>query len=165
MAKIIVGFSKSKSLWKIGSAIIRKTEKRDYSHVYVRYSDPLTNLNIVSQASHGMVNEMVLEIFQNHNDIIKEYNLILNDKQFIDIITFLKKNLGKPYSRLQLFFIGIKKLFHFEVNITNKDDSFICSELGARVCQILGVKIEDNLDYITPSDIDALLTKGGLVYG
>lgn len=162
---IIIGFSKSLSPWKIGSKAIQEGEKRNYSHVYIRYSDPTTNVNLICQASHGLVNEMATDIFLTHNVIVKEYNIKLNFTEFVEILTFLRKNLGKPYSKLQLVFIGIKKLLHFEVRVSNNDSSFICSELAGRVCQILGIEIKDKLDYVTPSDIDFLLESNNIPYG
>jgi hypothetical protein len=153
---IIIGFSKARSPWKVGSKIIQEGERRDYSHVYVKYKDYLTNVVLITQASHGMVNEMESSIFNDHNIVVKEYLLPTNEQQFIDIITFLKMNLGKPYSKLQLVFIAIKKAIGIEINIKNNDNAFICSELGARVCQIAKIDTND-VDYTTPSDLDRLL--------
>lgn len=158
MNKIFIGFSKARSPWKIGSIVIREGERRDYSHVYIKYLDALTNVNIIAQASHGMVNEMELSIFESQNIKVKEYLLSTTEQQYIEILTFINNNLGKPYSKLQLVFIAIKKAIGMEVNIRNKDKAFICSELGARICQITNIKIDD-VDYTTPSDLDKLLEK------
>lgn len=154
--EIIIGFSKARSPWKIGSKIIQLGEKRAYSHVYIKYKDFLTDLTIYSQASLGMVNEMVEGVFIDHNITVKEYLLNTNLQQFIDIITFIRSNLGKPYSKLQLFFIALKKAFGVEIGRKNKDMAFICSELGARVCQIVNISTKE-ADFITPSDLDKLL--------
>ena len=154
---IIIGFSRSISFWKIGSRVIQEVEKRNYSHVYIRYVDPSTGIVMIAQASHGMINEMSFAIFKQNNIIVKEYNLTATEKQFLDILIFIKQNLGKSYSMSQIFLIGIKKLFGFETTINNKDTAFICSELGARICIILGIILNNNIDYETPSDLDTLL--------
>jgi hypothetical protein len=160
---IVIGFSRAKSQFKIGSVFIKNVEKRDFSHVYIKYKDSLTDLNIISQASHGLVNEMLEDVFLEHNIIVKEYILDATQEQFISIITFLRKNLGKPYSFTQLFWIGLKKLLRLELNKhNNADNSFICSELAANVCKIYGLDIPGNLDYITPSDLNELLEN---IYG
>lgn len=157
MNKLILGFSKSKSIWKVGSQVIRATEKRDFSHAYIRYKCILTGIDIVAQASHGYVNEMNYEIFQEHNVVVEEYELECNEQQYIDVIKFIRVNLGKDYSKLQIILIAIKKLLHFEVNVQNKDKEFICSEFAARICQITGIRMPSHLDYYTPSDLNTLI--------
>lgn len=154
---IIIGFSRAKSAWAIGSTAIAAAEKRDYSHVYVRSYDAETSLQMVYQASHGYVNSMTLDNFIVDNIIAKEYRLETTITQYTDIMRFMKSNLGVPYSRLQLCLIAIKKLFHFEVNIRNGDSAEICSEFGARVVQLDGINVGTDLDFMTPSDIDRIL--------
>lgn len=157
MRKLIIGFSKSKSPWKIGSQVIRIGEKRDFSHAYIRYECILSKEQIVAQASHGYVNEMNYDIFQEHNIVCQEYELKCNDDQFIEVITFIRKNLGIDYSKLQIFFLAIKKLLHFEIKVYNRDKEFICSEFAARICQIAGITVPTYLDYFTPSDLNTLI--------
>lgn len=154
---IIIGFSKAKSLLAIGSTIISKIEHRDYSHVYIRNYDFETSLEMVHQASHGRVNAIAFENFKLNNIVVKEYKFSPTREQYVDIMRFMKSNLGVPYSRLQLILIGIKKLLRIEVKIKNGTSAEICSELGARVTKIAGIKIEDNMDFIAPSDLDKIL--------
>jgi hypothetical protein len=157
MKKIVIGFSRSKSPWKIGSQFIRAVEKRDFSHAYIRYTCPITNVEIVAQASKGFVNQMSFNIFKEHNIITEEYELDCTEQEFVDILTFTNNNLGQKYSFSQIVLIGIKKLFKFELPINNKDDEFICSEYTARVCDIKGVRVPTYLDYFTPSDFNTLV--------
>ena len=157
MKKLIIGFSKSKSPWKVGSQVIRLGEKRDFSHAYIRYECILTNIQIVAQASKGFVHEMNYDIFQEHNIVCEEYELECSNEQFIEVIKFIRKNLGVDYSKLQIFFLSIKKLFKIEVKEYNKDKEFICSEFAARICQIAGITVPTYLDYFTPSDLNTLI--------
>ena len=155
--KLIIGFSRAKSPWKIGSTVIRLSEKRNFSHTYVRYVDPTTTIDIVTQASQSFVNEVNYDIFQESNIVCEEYQLDCTEEQFINILTFIKTNLGVKYSTLQILFLGIKKILKFEVKEYNKDKEFICSEFAARICQIAGVRAPTYLDYFTPSDLNTLI--------
>jgi len=67
MASIIIGFSRSRSPWKIGSRLIQISEKRPFSHAYFRYTCPISGKQIVNQASHGYINEVEYEIFKEDN--------------------------------------------------------------------------------------------------
>lgn len=156
--KFIIGFSKAKEWTKIGSTIIRLVEKRDYSHVYIRYTCPFSNEQIVSQASHGFVNETQYDIFKEHNIVVEEFEIECNDKQYLDVIIFSRKKLGTKYSRLQIIWIGIKKVLHIQIKETNHDLEYICSEWGVRLCEIAELeKAPINIDTFTPSDMHKLL--------
>lgn len=158
MKKIVVGFSRSKSIWKIGSKIIQEVEKRDFSHVYIRYSCPTTGVEVVSQASHGYVNEVSFEIFKDQNIVVEEYELSCTRDQFKELLTFIQKNKGKDYSRMQLVLIGIKKILHVQLNeFENRDAAYICSEFAARVLQMIGEPMPKDLDFVTPSDFREII--------
>lgn len=157
MNKVILGYSRSRSPWKIGSKVIQETEKRNFSHCYIVYICPITGVKIVSQASHGFVNEMNYDIFCIQNVVVEEYSFNCSDEQFLTILKYMKLNLGKPYSKLQLVLIGIKKLLHFEINIRNGNEAFICSEWQANIAKMMGIEVPDELDYETPSDINLVI--------
>lgn len=155
--KVVVGFSRAKSPWKIGSKVIQIAEKRDFSHAYIIFTCQITGYQLVAQASHGSVNLMNYDIFCEHNDVCEEYLLECNEEQYLEIIKFIFVNLGKDYSTMQIMFISLKKLLHFEVPKYNKDKEYICSEFAARVCEIKGIRMPTHLDYFTPSDLNTLI--------
>lgn len=157
MKKIIIGFSKAKSSLKFGSLVIQEIEKRHFSHAYVRYTDEMTGVEIVAQASHGFVHEVNYEIFKEHNDIAEEYQLYCNSVEYNRIIKFIKTNLGEKYSNLQLFMIAVKKIFKVELPIRFSKNQYICSEFAAFVCKIAQTEIPQNLNYITPSDLREII--------
>jgi hypothetical protein len=161
--KIIIGFSRSKSPWKLGSKAIQLSEKRNFGHAYIRIKCPITDKPLIAQASHGSVNMMALPIFLQNNIIVKEYEIECDVDGFKNLMGFVCDNLGAPYSQMQIIAIAIKKILHFEINTYNKDKYFICSEFAARACSILGIQVPTNLDYFTPSDLDTLLSSNGLV--
>ncbi len=153
MKTIVIGFSRSKSPWKIGSKIIQEVEKRDFSHAYIRYSCSITGVEVVSQASHGYVNEVSFEIFKEQNVIVEEYEMSLTREQFKSMLTFIQENKGRGYSQIQILLIGIKKILHIELDqYENRDMAYICSEFGARIMQVLGEKMPEHLDFLTPSN-------------
>lgn len=154
----IVGFSRPKSNYKLMALIIRLVEKRDYNHAYIRYIDELTKEELISQASHGYVNEVNLNVFKDENLIIKEYKITSCESGFLDILKFNKQNLGKKYSYFQILMIGIKKIFRLNnIKDDNKSDKFICSEWAAYICKLAKIPVPENLDTFTPSDLDRLL--------
>lgn len=155
--KITVGFSSAKDWWLIGSTIIKLGEKRPYSHAYIRYKHPETGQNILTQASHGAVNQCLFENFQKDNKVIKEYEFEITDEQFDLLEQTIKENLGKPYGSWELVWISIKKLFHIELNIHDENATYICSEFVAMLLNVLNIIKPDDLDYLTPSDLDTLI--------
>lgn len=156
-----VGFSRAKSPWKIGSAVIQEVEKRNFSHAYIKFLDPYTQILMVAQASHGMVNVTNYEVFKQDNIIVEEYTINCSETDYKNIVTFIYNNTGKPYSKFQLILIGIKKIFKVEINIRNMDKEYICSEWAARICSIVKIETPLNLDYYTPSDLNTLLKNLG----
>lgn len=162
MTKLTFGFSKSKSFWKIGSQIIREIEKRDYSHAYIRYYSDEKQCEMVAQASHGYVHEISYENFKIDNIVVKEYCLEVTPSQFKLVMSFIGEKLGSIYSKMQILLIAVKKILLFEIKQYNKDKYFICSEFAAMVCIILEIKVPQNLDYCTPSDLDTLLSNSGV---
>lgn len=156
--QIIIGFSRAKSPWKIGSRIIAESEKRNYSHAYVRLVSKVTGVGIVYQASLGTVNAHNYELFKEHNIIVEEYVLDVDEPKAVEILRFMQINLGKPYSKLQILLLSIKKLLGFEVNYSNNDEEFICSELALKILQLVRPDAtHSNADYFTPSDLNKLV--------
>jgi hypothetical protein len=157
--KIIIGFSRSKSPWKLGSKAIQISEKRNFGHAYLKVICPLTDRPLIAQASHGSVNMMALPVFLENNIVVKEYEIECTPEEFKNLMDFVCDKLGVPYSQWQILEIAIKKLIHFEIKSYNKDKYFICSEFAARACQIIKVDMPDtNLDYFTPSNLEFVLS-------
>jgi hypothetical protein len=154
-----VGFSKAISPLKIGSKLIQLVEKRNFSHVYIEFVSPVTGVKLISQASHGYVNLVNADLFFTQNEKIEEYLFFCDDQQWLNIESFIHKNLGKPYSQLQLLLIGIKKIMHITPAVSNQDEAFICSEWAKRVCDIDGLRLDSSIeiDYMTPSDLNTLI--------
>lgn len=158
---IIVGFSRSKSPWKVGSTVIQKVENRPFSHVYIKYQDPITGVMLIAQAGHGFIHEISETHFNEKNIVVKEYLVECKESDLKNVLIFIKNNLGIPYSTIQILLIGVLKIFKTNIKSDNKDAAFICSEFAARVCTILGIGVGSikNLDTFTPSDMNELMLK------
>lgn len=160
MKSFVLGFSRVESWTAIGSRVIQLIESRPFSHAYISYLDDDTDVEMIAQASHGYVNLVNYNIFKQNNTIIDEYIIECSDEDFKSILKFIDLNLGKEYSQIQLLWIGLKKLFHIEMNQDlNKDAAFICSEWASRICQIAGIEVPGDLDYVTPSDLHEIIIK------
>lgn len=156
MNTIFIGFSGS-SL--IGSLFIKEIEKRPYSHVYLRFQHPLTKEWIITHAANGMVHEVKFDHFKNGNDIIKEFQLELNNNQAMSLHLINNHYKGSKYSFSQFLLITLKKLFRISDKKTNLNKAFICSEWVYVLLTKCGylqdtVKSQDSL---TPSDLEKLL--------
>lgn len=147
--KIVFGFSRPKQE-RVLSKLIRCIEKRDFSHSYVRLSDP-SGLDIIFQASGLAVNLCLAENFRKDETIVEEYEITLDDSSKEVVWEYVMDQLGKPYSVNQLIWILIKKVFGIRLS-HNDDDSVICSENSARLAIFVGLMVSEDLDYETPSD-------------
>jgi hypothetical protein len=157
--EFIVGFSRSRSPWKLGSTAIQLAEKRDYGHAYVKFFGPLTKKPLIAQASHGSVNMMALPVFLENNIVVKEYSISCSDEEFLDIMNFICDHLGLPYSQTEIILIAIKKIIRLQLKTYNTDKYFICSKFADMICGFVGVQSKVELDYITPSDLDTTLAE------
>lgn len=153
----IVGFSKARSPWKVGSKLIQEGEKRNFSHAYIKYMTE--GMEVVAQASHGYVNQISVDRFNSQNITVEEYIVTCTDQDMLNIKQFVIKNLGAEYSKLQLLLLGIKKILHFEIPVDNKDSKFICSEFALRILDVINLPDPvENKDYETPSDLQRLVS-------
>jgi len=160
---LIIGFSKARSPWKIGSKVIALSEDREYSHAYIRFPHPSTGSHMVAQASNGMVNMENYQYFIVNNVIVKEYKITCSDVMFNQIVLrYVTESLGKPYGYMDLILIAIKKAFHFEIKLADIMDFAICSQFAASICQLFGMKVSDAINYVTPSDLETILINNNI---
>lgn len=161
MKTIAIGFSKPAKTKPL-SWLIQKILRTEYSHVYVRFTTN-SGKNIIYQASGLQVNFVGEALFKEHCLIVKECEIDVSDEIFQKMMDFAIDKAGYPYSIGQLFNIVIYKLTGKAKTITSGRSAYICSELVGEILKlILGVKVDKNLDVITPSDIDKILTEAGL---
>lgn len=149
---VVFGFARPKSE-AILSKVIRWVEKRPFSHAYIRLIDPYSKQDVILQASGLSVNLILLDYFDQEEIRVEEFQVDVDDSKQLDVWNYVLSRLGISYSVLQLFRIGLKKLFGGSYG-DNGEQAEICSELAARMCEYLGTPISGDLDYETPSDFE-----------
>lgn len=162
MEKIYIGFSTHTG--NLLSKTIQLVEGSNYSHVYIRRVSKYGEY--VYQASGLSVNFMNIDIFKEHNVIVEEYEFELDDSKKEKLLSFFIKYAGAPYELKSLFKIlaiiaakRIGKDLKFQSDGTKE---FICSELGAFFCEeILDIKIEGDIDFITPKGLNPIVKQYG----
>jgi len=151
---VTIGFSRSK---KIMSKLIRWFTTSGVSHVYIKRSTPHVDPNfIVYQASGLLVNVENYDHFLTHAEPIKEFEMVLSDDKYAEAEAFLLRELGKPYSILQLLgMLWVILCRRFGARVKNPfrdgDHSYICVELVAKLLGIQGA------EEMTPQDLLELL--------
>ena len=159
MKKIFIGFSYPTGNFEPFAFLIKWVESRPYDHCYIRFPEPMNNDYLIFQASKEMVNIYNKDIWQSSNSPCKEYEIDINDEIYRDLWNFVKDNLGIPYSLKEDFGILLMKIFKLESNpYDNGKSAQFCSELGANVCKILKLPIQEESSAIDPSLLDSILS-------
>ena len=158
MTKVSIGFSTNKKA--ILSKIICWAQGTPYSHVYIRRDSKYGEY--VYQASGLQVNFMNIETFLEHNTVIEEYEFDLPDDRHDELITFLIKYAGKPYSIKSLFQIGIMQVFKKVKFKPENEDSFVCSKLCAFFIEtVLDLDVPGDYNFISPADLNPYIKTYG----
>lgn len=151
MKKLIVGFSRPKGkLFPCFSWGIRLFQGwTQYSHVYLKFKSSSLSRDIIYQASGLQVNFIGKKMFYDHVHVIKEFELELTDADYIQMMKFFIDNAGKPYSIKDIIAILFNK-----PNLSDGNDSFICSELVALVLnRYIGISFNKPLGLLSPKDV------------
>jgi hypothetical protein len=162
MKEIYIGFSYPTGNFEPFALLIQWVESRSYDHVYIRFPEP-TGEYMIFQASKQMVNLYNTSIFNAHNKSVKEYSINCTDAEYDALWTFIKANLGIPYSLKEDFGILLMKIFKLTSNPFSEGMSTeFCSKLGAIVCSMFNIPIPGNPNTIDPSLLDSILSQAGI---
>jgi hypothetical protein len=164
MKNITIGFSKASTTFPIFSWLILLTQKTPYSHVYLKYTDEMTNNIMYWQASHTVVNSMDSEVFLGQETVIQEFNFQVSDAAFLAWMNFFEAQDGKPYGVLEIFGLLLVELASlFNIKITNpvKDagTTWICDQAiaaGLNACE--NITLPMPLNDMRPQDVYALVS-------
>ena len=162
MKTIAIGFSRPKK-FMILSWFIRKIQHTDYSHVYIKFTSDKYKRNLIYQASGLQVNFVGEQVFADHCEVVKECQLQVSDEIYHKMMTFAIDKAGYPYSLKQLFNIVIYTWTGKAHVLGSGRSAYVCSELAGEMLKtILNVSISEDLDIITPKDVDDALHEAGL---
>lgn len=157
MENVIFGFSTPKK-FHILPWIIRKVEKTEFSHVYIKIYSVEAQRWLIYQASGMKVNFIGADKFEETNKIIAEFPLRTSKKDKKQILQEAVDSLGIDYGMKQLMGMGLVRLCALiNVKISNPfadgSATYICSEAAATILvKHFGFKLED-LDDVTPKEV------------
>ena len=155
MKSFIVGFSKAKSPWKIGSQVIREVENRDYSHVYIKFYSKSLDRTLIYEAVGSGVRFIGQEKWKNHAIEMHSYDLEISDESYIKLMQFCVDNAGEEYAFCQNLGVVIAKVFNLEKNPFQKGQN--CSEITGELLKLEGFRICKDINLVTPKDIKRIL--------
>lgn len=166
--QIRIGFSQRNMFF---SKFLQWTEKRPYSHCYIRYKNRITGQDLILHAAVLSIHTLTLENFKKHgNTIIKEYTYEVTDPTKIkDALVFMFEMSGKPYGWIQLVGMGLVKIANFfgkkvKNPLADKDKTMVCSEFCAHVVSKIGINVDlAHAEEGGPSWMDLTLKQAGLV--
>ena len=146
------------------SWLIRQIERREYSHVVLAWRSSELERKLVYQSNiHGML-FIGGEKFHQKNEVILEYKLTLDDFEEKVIKQWCVDVSGGSYAVSGILKSALNKLLVFmgASPIKFRSDGYkdtICSELVANALYpTFSMHINpDNLDLMTPSDLEKLL--------
>lgn len=163
--KIIVGFSKPQNRpLPIFSWIIRAVDNTEYSHVYLKIKSESLDEMLLYEAANGYVNFRSLELWNQKNAVVAEFEVDITDEQLKILLKWCIKNSGKPYSVKQLVGIGwnyVRKAFNYPPKniFKNEEDGMVCSEVLARILSVVyGIDTGIDFDLVDPRDIYEILS-------
>lgn len=163
MRRVIVGFSTAKKPSAL-SWLIRKAEKRAYSHVYIRWRCPTLKVWKTFEAVKTSVQFTSPAIFKEETRIIKAYVLKVDKKDILTLEKFAYNSAGISYGFKQLGGMLIVRLFSLfgkkiKNPLKNGKKEQICSEVLFYALRTLGYDIQLNPDIVAPRDIETYVSQ------
>lgn len=156
--KIIIGSSRNEL---IGSRLLQWWMGTNYSHVYARWHLNSQDLDIVYQASHGLVHYCELNKFTKDNVVVNEFVLEIPQDQFKKFSRKCILLSGDKYSKKQLVQIFLRDISGGRLQFKDQP-GYICSELMAELLEDFFQATFDKPHHmVTPKDIVEFLVKHG----
>lgn len=158
MKTLIIGFSKPKSNWAIGSFLIRLFEKCDFSHAFIRWHSESLDRDLIYQASHGMVHFISGSKFDDSVTTVTQYTFDLTPIQSKNIVQKCIDLAGTKYGTLQLFGMAFERITGIRNPFRDGSRTYVCSELVGEVLKQIH-SIDLDLEYIGPKELKDLVSK------
>lgn len=150
---IIIGFSRARSKIAILSKIIMFAENTNFSHAYIKVYSKSLDRYLIYQATGSGVYFVGNNRFLSHSLPVEEYKFNISEESKIRLLQWAVDNSGKPYGKLQLLGLAIKRLamifgFNIKNPLSDGSKAYICCELVAEAVKDFGPLIEEDLDSI-----------------
>lgn len=179
MNTLIVGFSRSKKKFPIGSILIRLYQGWVlYSHVYIRMKSSKSVSDNINHASEGLVFRMSETEFNKKHIIFEEYEVEIPDIQVFNphrqsttnLVRYIKDEMhelaGADYSiRQNVGLVLVDLLSLFNIKISNPwKEGWNCSEFVMNILDEIYPKefLHLKKDTVTPKDIHKILNYLGI---
>lgn len=142
MRKIVIGFSDSKSKWDFFAWAIKRYLKADFFHTYFFFPKEAITWEATTK---GVVTKTRKKWLETHK-IVFEYEIMVTEERYQEILTFCKAREGTPYG------FGQYLAIFFNLKRNNQMRQTICSEYVARGAG-KELQMEGNLDKIDPKEV------------
>lgn len=159
MRTLKIGFSRPRSKWKVGSALIRLFERSDFSHTFLRWESESLERELVYQASHGMVHFMAGHRFDIEALTVREYEIQLTDSEFNLVLQKCVDLAGVKYGYWTLFGMAIERLTGCRNPFRDRERTYVCSELVGEVLKLHGDFEDLDLELIGPKVLESSLAE------
>lgn len=166
MRQVVVGFSKSKKKFPIGSWLIRLYQGfTSYSHVYIRLLvTPKFPSDKIIHAAEGAVNHWAEPNFHSRNKTVEDFVIDIPDELYIKLRDeIFHSKAGELYGFKQNLGIALVQLLK-NIGIKTKNpwkNGWNCSEFVYIVLkEIFSEEVKHlNKDIVTPKDINIVLSR------
>ncbi len=143
---LVIGFSRSKHKLPLLGWLIMFCERTRFSHTYLRIRSESLDEDLIYQANASGIYFTGKDVFESHNQVVREFQIKISDTEKRVLLKWCIQNSGKPYGKLQLLGVAIKRLIKlFGVNVKNPfangETLQYCSEVVARATQHLSIKL------------------------
>jgi len=157
MKKIIIGFSKPKS-FKLHAWLIMKIDKADYDHAYIKFHSDTYKRDIIYQAIGKGVEFKGLALFEETTQPVEEYELDIEDNDYIELMKFCIDNAGISYGFLSTLGVGISKLFKIKNPFSDGLKTEFCDEIVFRCLNKVDPKdFCEDPENISPKDVNNII--------
>ncbi len=158
MPYMTVGFSRKTKWFAPFSWVIRATQWTPYSHVYVRYVDPVTTKQMVYQASAGMTHMVSWEHFRARNTSVYEFSIPVPLDMWPSLLGLMQSHLAVPYGWKQAAKMWWLDLIGSRRGMDDGTRHMVCSEAVTYLLMLLGYDVQREPDRMTPKHIFDLIS-------
>ena len=161
MRKLTVVFTKSRKCMPIGSWLIMGWTFKPYSHVALKFESKIFKSPTYYQASDGLVNYMSGTQFDKKHEIVRQYEIEVDDETYKVIREECHEEAGAPYGFLQnlgILFADMASWFGIVIDNPWKKGRNCSELLYVHVLSKLGYP-KTNPDLVKPHHIEEALLK------
>lgn len=133
MKTIIIGFSKHRGSWAIGSDLIRWFMKTEFSHTYFKFKEDSYEDSTICHATGKGVNYMSSTTFEKTNQPVAEFELEISNELYQELLQDCHRYAGDKYGYFQNLGILVVRVLGrvgIRMNRNPINDGINCSEWG-----------------------------------